>query len=234
MKDTVASAELERADDPVSTGIHTLPLDAAERRAAARLLRIQAFGERIAMQGARGQARIAPTRDARRFLRRQSRQEAFHAWLFERAAKALWPEAEGPVVAEIPPALLRVRSRLFDAIARRSFAEAVVIQHVALEALGHAVLDRLDSELALMSNVFGRLRRIVMAQENAHCAFGERWLAAVRHEDGMRDLERAMMSEADEVLRSIAPLLGMIGGDSAELADALRHRASARREAAPR
>ena len=195
-----------------------LPLADPERRAAAQLLRIQSFGERIAMAGARGQAQLAPTRAARRFLRRQARQEAFHAWLFERAARALWPDRDRAIVVEIPPALLRVRHRLLDAIGRGSFADAVVIQHVALETLGHAVLDCLDRELASMGNPFGRLRRVVLAQEDAHCEFGERWVAALREDASVRRLEAEMVAEVDDVLRSIAPLLATLGCEPAQLA----------------
>lgn len=208
----------------VDGNIRGLPLTDPQRRAAARLLRIQSFGERIAMEGARGQAPLAPTRAARRFLRRQARQEAFHSWLFERAARALWPDNDRAIVVEIPPALLRVRHRLLDAIGRWSFTDAVVIQHVALETLGHAVLDCLDRELELMSNPFGRLRRVVLAQEDAHCEFGERWVAALRQDASVRRLEEEMIAEVDDVLRSIAPLLAMLGCEPAQLAGEMQQR----------
>jgi hypothetical protein len=215
----------------VDGNVFGLPLTDLERRTAARLLRIQSFGERIAMAGARGQAQLAPTRDARRFLRRQARQEAFHAWLFERAARALWPDKDRAIVVEIPPALLRVRHRLLDAIGRRSFADAAVIQHVALETLGHAVLDCLDRELALMSNPFGRLRRVVLAQEDAHCEFGERWVVALRQDASVRRLEEEMIAEVDDVLRSIAPLLAMLGCEPAQLVGEMHQPAPARKAA---
>ncbi|MGI9341713.1 MAG: hypothetical protein ACR2QV_02620 [Gammaproteobacteria bacterium] len=218
-------------DADVDGSILGLPLSEPERRAAARLLRIQSFGERVAMQGARGQAQFAPTPEARRFLRRQARQEAFHAWLFERAARALWPDKDRAIVVEIPPALLRVRHRLLDAIGRRSFSEAVVIQHVALEALGHAVLDCLDRELALMSNPFGRLRRVVLAQEDAHCEFGERWLATLREDTDVRRLEEEMTAEVDDMLQAIAPLLTILGGEPEQLIGEMRQRAFGRNAA---
>lgn len=203
-------------------GLASLPLDRAERRTAAKLLRIQACGERIAMHGARGQAEIAPTPGARRFLRRQARQEAFHTVLFEGAATLLAGAADPEADLSMPQPLLRIQRRLSEAIERHAFLEAVTIQHIALEGLGHSVLEWLDGELAAAGDPFRRLRRLVLAQEDAHYRFGARWIAAAGDSEYLRRVMHEMMSDAEALLLSVSPLLRRLGGDCGQVLEALR------------
>lgn len=213
-------------------GIHSLPLGVQQQQAAAKLLRIQAFGEQVAMEGARGQAAIAPSRDAQRFLVRQSCQEAFHAWLFEHAAQLMSPHDQRVSAVAIPPSLIRIRSRLGDAIERESFIESVVIQHVALEALGYAVLARIDSELDAIGNVFVTLRRLVLAQEQKHFEFGAHWIASAGDDARVHLVAREMTDEAEALLLSIAPLIRELGGDPGEILESMRNSMPLSHEAA--
>ena len=224
--------------DPILATLRRLSLDSHQRLAAARLLRVQAWGERIAMEGARAQAAIAPTREARRFLLRQSRQEAFHARLFARLSQALAKsvgsqrvshrvshrasEFDDPLDDEIPAPLARVRDVLFNAIARRDYTEAVVIQHVALEGLGIAVLKLLDDELASFGNRFGRFRRLVLAQEDAHFAFGAQILVSHGPDNRLARLTRQMLDEAECLLVSMAPQFQILGGEVDDVIGPLR------------
>lgn len=213
--------------DPIVAAINGLPLDAHERRAAAQLLRVQAAGERIARDGARAQAGIAPDRVSRRFLLRQSRQEGFHAVLFDRLARTLDSEDNVVREADIPASLVRIRTALAEAIAGRNYTDAIVIQHVALEGLGHAVLERLDEELPAFGEHFGRLRRLILAQEDAHYAFGARMLVSQRHDGHVIRLTRRMLDEAESLLIAIAPQFHALGGDVADVMEPLRRRALA-------
>jgi len=212
--------------DPILTTVRKLSLDSRRRRAAVSLLRIQAWGERIAMDGARAQAAIAPTRGAQRFLLRQSRQEAFHAWLFERALQGLSDGVVSDRVSvsdsDFPAPMLRVRDLLFDAISRRAYTDAVVIQHVALEGLGIAVLRRLDEELVSFGRHFGRLRRLVLAQEDAHFAFGAQIIAKHGDDERLVRLMRRMLDEAECLLISMAPQFRELGGDVGDVIGPLR------------
>lgn len=206
--------------DLISAEIRRLPLNARERQAAAELLRLQAAGERVAMAGARGQARIAPTRTARRFLIRQSRQEAFHARLFTHAACLLDDSAPEP--DDIPLPLMRVRKSLADAIVRSAYVEAVLIQHIALEGLGNAVLQRLDEELPVLGSGFDRLRRIILEQEGEHCRFGARVLAQHADVPQLAGVGQRMLDEAEALLILIAPQFRTLGGDVGDIIEPMR------------
>lgn len=208
--------------DQIVAAVGHLQLDAQERRAAAQLLRIQTVGERMANEGARGQARLAPDRSARRFLLRQARQERFHAALFERVAQALDQDGERKHDERALARLGRIRASLVEAMSKRRYADAVIIQHVALEGLGHAVLELLDAELPEFGRRFGRVRRLLLVQEDAHYAFGARVLASRENDRRTTRLVYRMLDEAESLLVTIAPQFRALGGDVGDVIEPLR------------
>lgn len=203
----------------ISGVVAELPLDRHERRAAAQLMCIQAAGERLAQKGALAQAGMAPSCEASRFLLRQSRQEAFHAHLF---AAAAWALDDRVNVSAADEALARIGHALNDALERADWRHAVVIQHVALEGLGHAVLEHFDAELPESGGRMARLRRMILAQEEAHFAFGSRVLACRAYDQCMVRIARQMLDEAERLLAAIGPDFRVLGGDVADVIDPLR------------
>lgn len=145
-----------------------------ERVPLARLLQFLEHGERLAHDCARAQAALAPDAGARRFLAGQSRQEAFHAVVFQGAAT--WLASRGLGVCPLQPPLQRFRTLLEEALRQRNFAETILAEQIILEGLGEAILKRLDAGLAKRNAGFGRLRRILLHQEETHHDFGRRVL----------------------------------------------------------
>lgn len=147
-----------------------------ERAPVARLLRFLQHGEMLARDCAQAQAALAPDERSRRFLLRQSRQEAFHAVVFQGAIAWLAPRhlRDCPLL----PPLERYRDLIQDAIARRDFAETLLAEQVILEGLGEAILARIEAGLAKREAPLGRLRRVLLLQEEAHHAYGRRALDA--------------------------------------------------------
>ena len=127
----------------------TRALESEERRALRHLLTVMAHGERVAMEGASLQARIAPNREARRFLRRQAWQERFHTAIFAHAAAALPADASSPGHGKsaMPAVLTDWRAQIVNALQRDRLAESLLVQQVFLEGLGHVVLRQLDARL---------------------------------------------------------------------------------------
>lgn len=169
-----------------------------ERAPIARLLAFLAHGERLAYDCARGQAGLAEDAGARRFFLSQARQEAMHARVFQGAILWLAPRHLGD--CPLLPPLEQYRATLTAAIARRDFLEAVLGEQVILEGVGEALLNRIEAGLVKRDAPFGRLRRILLKQEEAHAGFGR------------RVLERAMASGATDAatLRACAqPYLGL-------------------------
>jgi len=145
-----------------------------EKVPIARLLTFLEHGERMAHECARAQAALATDAKARRFLLGQARQEAAHALVFQGAIAWLAPKHLGD--APFLPALEAYRKILDDALDRQDLLETFLAEQVILEGLGEAILTRIEQGLVKRAAPFGRLRRILLRQEEAHHGFGRRML----------------------------------------------------------
>lgn len=143
-----------------------------QRVPIARLLTFLEYGERMAHDCAKAQAALSEDAGARWFLLSQARQEAMHARVFQGAIAWLAPKhlRDTPFL----PALEEYRLVLNDALARRDLMETFLAEQVVLEGLGEAVLTRIEQGLVKRAAPFGRLRRILLHQEEAHHGFGRR------------------------------------------------------------
>ncbi len=145
-----------------------------ERAPIARLLTFLELGERLAQECAGRQALLAADPGSRRFLVSQARQEAGHALVFQGAIAWLGPKHLGD--APFLPPLEAYRKMLDDALDRKDLLETLLGEQVILEGLGEAILMRIEEGLAKRAAPFGRLRRILLRQEEAHHGFGRRML----------------------------------------------------------
>jgi hypothetical protein len=145
-----------------------------EKAPIARLLTFLEQGERLANECAKAQAVLAPDSGSRRFLLSQARQEAAHALVFQGAIAWLAPRHLGD--APFLPALEEYRKILNGALARQDLLETFLAEQVILEGLGEAILTRIEEGLAKRAAPFGRLRRMLLQQEEAHHGFGRRML----------------------------------------------------------
>lgn len=145
-----------------------------EKVPIARLLTFLEHGERMAHDCAKAQAALAEEAGIRRFLVSQSRQEAMHAVVFRGAIAWLAPKHLGDAV--FLPALDEYRTLLNEELARGNLVETYLAEQVVLEGLGEAILTRIEQGLAKRTAPFGRLRRTLLHQEEAHHGFGCRQL----------------------------------------------------------
>lgn len=146
-----------------------------ERVPIARLLRFLEQGERLAHDCAKAQAALAPEAGMRRFLLGQARQESYHAVVFQGVIAWLVPRNLGSCPMLQP--LERYRALVEEAIHQGNFAETLLAEQIILEGLGEAILKRIEAGLVKRNAPFGRLRRILLHQEEAHHGFGHRALA---------------------------------------------------------
>jgi hypothetical protein len=168
----------------------------SEKMPIARLLTFLEHGERMANECAKAQASLAPDSGSRRFLLSQARQEAAHAVVFQGAIAWLAPRHLGD--APFLPALEEYRKLLNDALVRQDLLETFLAEQVILEGLGEAILTRIEEGLAKRAAPFGRLRRILLLQEEAHHGFGRRMLERAMA-DGLTDAE-ALRRRAQDYL----------------------------------
>lgn len=183
----------------------------------ARLLQFLEHGERLAHDCARAQAALAPDAGARRFLAGQARQEALHAAVFQGAVTWLAPRHLG--ACPVLPPLERYRALIEEAIGERRFAETLLAEQIILEGLGEAILKRLEAGLVKRKAGFGCLRRILLHQEEAHHAFGERALeraiaAGQASPEVLKERAQEYLAVADEMVMVLGDLFASIDEDA--------------------
>ena len=190
----------------------------SERVPIARLLTFLEHGERLADDCARAQASFAPERGMCRFLMGQARQEAMHVLVFKGAIAWLAPRHLGDV--PFLPALEEYRRLLEGALRRQDFLETLLAEQVILEGLGEAILTRIEAGLVKREAPFGRLRRILLRQEEAHHGFGRRVLerAIAAHEIDpawLRQRAQEYLALTDKMVLTLSDLFESIAEDPA-------------------
>lgn len=191
----------------------------------ARLLTFLERGERMANACAKAQAALAPDASSRRFLLSQARQEAAHALVFQGAIVWLAPKHLG--AAPFLPALEEYRQCLDDALARQDLLETVLAEQVILEGLGEAILTRIEEGLVKRAAPFGRLRRVLLQQEEAHHGFGRRMLEQAMTEgriDGetLRHRAQDYLALTDQMVLTLSDLFESIAEDPTAWAQDVR------------
>jgi hypothetical protein len=188
-----------------------------EKVPIARLLTFLEHGERMANACAKAQAALAQDSGARRFLLSQARQESAHAVVFQGAIAWLAPRHLGDV--PFLPALEEYRELLDNSLARRDLIETFLAEQVILEGLGEAILTRIEEGLDKRSAPFGRLRRILLQQEEAHHGFGRRQLerAIERGEtdrEALRGRAQRYLALTDAMVLTLCDLFDSIHEDA--------------------
>lgn len=148
-------------------------IGADEKKHIARYLKFLLCGERIAHNCSARQAKLCDDKQMRRFLLKQSRQEKFHAMTFRSGILFLAPKgvnAPAQKHTKIYGALLD------EAIANHDLLSSVIGLQVILEGMGEVALSRLDFGMKQRDAGFQKLRRAILAQEDAHHEFGLQYL----------------------------------------------------------
>ncbi|ALA57447.1 hypothetical protein [Nitrospira moscoviensis] len=184
----------------------------------ARLLTFLEYGERLAHDCAAKQAALVDEAGAARFLNGQARQERLHACVFQGAIAWLAPRHLG--AAPFLPALEEYRRKLDDRLSRRDLYETFLAEQIILEGLGEAILHRIEAGLVKRGAPFGRLRRVLLHQEEAHHAFGlrmiERGVAAGRADrDRLRHAAQEYLDLTHRMVLTLADLFSSIHEDPA-------------------
>ena len=196
-----------------------------EKVPIARLLTFLEHGERLANECAKAQAALAPDSGSRCFLLSQARQEAAHALVFQGAIVWLAPRHLGD--APFLPALEEYRKRLDEALVRQDLLETFLAEQVILEGLGEAILTRIEEGLVKRAAPFGRLRRILLQQEEAHHGFGRRMLERAIAEgridaETLRSRAQDYLALTDQMVLTLSDLFESIAEDPTAWAQDVR------------
>ena len=187
-----------------------------EKVPIARLLTFLERGERLANECAKAQAALALDAGSRRFLMSQARQEAAHALVFQGAIAWLAPRHLGDT--PFLPALEEYRKILNDALVRQDLLETFLAEQVILEGLGEAILTRIEEGLVKRAAPFGRLRRMLLQQEDAHHGFGRRMLERAMAEgqidaETLRRRAQDYLALTDQIVLTLSDLFESIAED---------------------
>ena len=198
--------------------MRTLFIAPDQRRSAARLFTLLRAGELVAERVASRQATLVEDPFVKRFCLGQARQEAFHARLFGTITHILCPKG---VRSSQVPAMPKYQALLDDALPRGDLAESLMGQQVILEAFGEVLLTAVDRGIQERGLGFGRLRRIILAQEEAHHATGKRLLEeTIAGHSATRRLLQARAADyldlVEEMFTVGAPLFLAFDEDPAE------------------
>lgn len=196
-----------------------------EKVPIARLLTFLAHGERMAHDCANAQAALVDDSVVCRFFFNQAKQEAMHALVFQAAVAWLAPRHLGDTPFLKP--LEEYRTLLHDGLVRRELVETILAEQVILEGLGEAILNRIEKGLAKRAAPFGRLRRILLQQEEAHHGFGLRQLdrAIERGETDRETLRRRAqryLALTDAMVLTLGDLFDRIDEDATAWANDVR------------
>ena len=148
-------------------------IGADEKKHIARYLKFLLCGERIAHSCSARQAKLCDDKQMKQFLLKQSRQEKFHAMTFQSGILFLAPKGVNTPAkkhTEIYSALLD------EAIANHDLLSSVIGLQVILEGMGEVALSRLDFGMKQRDAGLQKLRRAILAQEDAHHDFGLQYL----------------------------------------------------------
>ena len=199
---------------------------ADERVPLAKLLKFMELGEQLAHNSAKVQAEFAPDPRMRTFLLGQARQERFHAVSFKCAIGWLAPRHAGDVPFMKP--FEQYRQRLDGALREQDFFESLLGEQVILEALGEALLKKIEAGLINRRAPFQKLRRMLLHQEEAHRAFGLRILESEMHHQKISNEilhERAQeyIALAETMILSVTDLFDALKEDPKEYLAEFRH-----------
>ena len=148
-------------------------IGADEKKHIARYLKFLLCCEKIAHSCSARQAKLCKDRQMKRFLLKQSRQEKFHAITFQSGILFLAPKGVNAPAQKHT----RIYDGLLDeAIANHDLLSSVIGLQVILEGMGEIALARLDLGMKARDAGLQKLRRAILAQEDAHHDFGLQYL----------------------------------------------------------
>lgn len=148
-------------------------IGADEKKHIARYLKFLLRCERIAHSCSARQAKLCHDKQMKQFLLKQSRQEKFHAMTFQSGILFLAPKG---VNAPAQKHTKIYEALLDEAIARDDLLSSVIGLQVILEGMGEIALSRLDFGMKQRDAGLHKLRRAILAQEDAHHDFGLQYL----------------------------------------------------------
>lgn len=194
--------------------MHLLPSRSLQ---LSRLFSLLSQGERLAHRCAAQQSRLMTAEGNTayaKFFKQQSRQELFHARVFD--STVLWL-ANGKAAAQCKH--FNTYTKNIDrALDQGALAESVLATQVILESIGKLVLEGIDVRMERQSFGLKRIRATILAQEAEHHEFGQSELLTLMRNTNisittMQHLSQHYLDLANKMFDELAPIFDDLGAD---------------------
>ncbi len=202
---------------PIKASPIIMFLIASRSTQLARLFSLLSQGERLAHRCAAQQSRLMAAHgnmSYARFFKRQSRQERFHARVFD--STVLW----------LTNSKVNTRCKYLDlyaknienALENHAIAESVLATQVILESIGKLVLEGIDVRMERQCYGLKKIRAIILAQEAEHHEFGQSQLLSLMQDSNtslstMQQLSQRYQELANKMFDELAPIFDSLGAD---------------------
>ena len=183
----------------------------------ARLFSLLSQGERLAHRCAAQQSRLMAARgnmSYAKFFKRQSRQEYFHAHVFDSTVLWLGNSKVNTQCKHLDLYAQYVKNSLDnDAI-----AESVLATQVILESIGKLVLEGIDVRMERQCYGLKKIRSLILAQEAEHHEFGQSQLLSLMQDTNislskMQQLSQQYQELANKIFDELAPIFDSLDAD---------------------
>ncbi len=140
-----------------------------EKHRIAQIISFFLSGEKIAHRCAARQAKLSNDPLTRRFLLTQSRQEKFHASVFQSAI--MWLRPKG-VHCPAQKQMQQYEDLLNSSIDNNDLLASTLGMQVIFEAMGDVALSHFNHGINKRNIGYSKIRQTILAQEDAHLEFG--------------------------------------------------------------
>lgn len=144
-----------------------------EKHQIAQVFSFLLSGEKVAHHCALKQAEICSDTNMKRFFIKQSRQEKFHATIFQSAIMWLTPKG---VRCPAQKPMENYHNILRSATDNNDLLSSVIGLQVILEGMGDVVLSRFNHGINQRDIGYKKIRQAIIEQEDLHHEFGLRYI----------------------------------------------------------
>jgi hypothetical protein len=182
-----------------------------EKHHLAQLLSFLLSGEHIAHRCAAEQAKLCDDKTMNHFLRKQSRQEKFHAGVFSSAIMWLTPKGStNPARKQMQ----NYEQLLIRDLHSKNLLASIYGLQVILEGMADVALSRLNHGFEQRGDNYQKIRQTILMQEEAHHEFGMQFTTINGNRQDAISMSEPYLSTMHDIFIPLQPLFELFDEDS--------------------
>ncbi len=191
-----------------------------EKQQIAQILSFFLSGEKLAHRCAKRQARMCDDIDMRRFFITQSRQEKFHAAVFQSAIMWLAPKG---IRCPAQKQMKNYEKILIDATRSDDLSSSIIGLQVILEGMGEVALSHFNNGICQRGLGYEKIRNAILIQEDRHHEFGLHYIETNKIALQQYNQENIYLSLIEDIFTSLEPLFEFFSEDSNDYLSEFHH-----------